>query len=177
MHRENDALKYTMVTVCPDWSFLKVFGNKQSYESSPNIWWLFGLFWKTGVTIFGPLFGKIELLFISTIGLTMCVYADLVLLPICVKVNHDVLLKSHLGSNASHRFCPEQKISGCASIAAYLILFKILSVNVNSDSLDRKRTSFNASSGRLLSELQSLSSHFCLSLRIEPWYAPLINTF
>ena len=53
--------------------FLKLLGGKFSYKSSPNIWWLLGLFWnlcffkkKLLLLLFGQLWEKFGLLFIFT---------------------------------------------------------------------------------------------------------------
>ena len=60
--------------------FLKVLGKIISYKSSPNIWWLFGLFRKTSLKskhsygyFFGQLLDKFGLLLILTSGHTVLV--------------------------------------------------------------------------------------------------------
>ena len=60
--------------VCPDWVILKVLGDKSNNKSSPNIWQLFGLFWKTIGTAFCIIFGRVGKLFIKTSNHNQCLF-------------------------------------------------------------------------------------------------------
>ena len=76
-HSENKSRQAASVTRFGD--FLNLFGDKFSYKSWLNIWWLFGLFWKKNITFevktaaitFWTTLEKIGL-FILTSGHTDC---------------------------------------------------------------------------------------------------------